>query len=208
MQKFFRIGLLLSYITAICMPNIAFLQNDLLDVAFQPSKNLQHIINIWNNKNAVWNEIFRGSTDVDANLWLTNACYTVIPNKNASSCKWSFEKREGGKCYKVPQTETTSESACTNQWWEWRKLAYAKLTNDAPLLVRITQTLLRLTIALSIPVLLWIGVKVIRSWLSGGSIKDSIKEVSWVLIGLALALSAIGIIYLVQSIATNSLPLL
>ena len=208
MKKIFRIGFLLSYIMVILMPSIAFLQNDLLDVAFQPSKNLQHIINIWNNKNAVGNEIFRGSTSVDSNLGLSNACYIIVPNMNASTCTWTYQKRDFPKCYKLPQTDTTSESACTSQWWEWRKLSYAKLADTPPLLVRITQTLLRLTIALSIPVLLWIGVKVIRTWLSGGSIQDSIKEISWVLIGLALALSAIGIIYLIQSIATKSLPLL
>lgn len=208
MKKVLRISFLLSYITVITMPSIAFLQNDLLDVAFQPSKNLQHIINLWNNKNAVGNEIFRGSTDVDSHLGLTNACYTLVPNMNSQTCTWPYQKRDDAKCYKIPQTATTSEEACTSQGWEWRKLSYVKLAETPPLLVRITQTLLRLTIALSIPVLLWIGVKVIRSWLSGGSIKDSIKEVSGVLIGLALALSAIGIIYLIQSIATRSLPLL
>jgi hypothetical protein len=60
---------------------------------------------------------------------------------------------------------------------------------------------------LSIPILIWIGVKVIKSWLSGGDVKSAIKEVSGVLIWLALALSAVGIIYLIQSIATQSLTL-
>lgn len=137
-----------------CIPYIAWLQNDILDTAFQPSKNLDQVINIGNNKNAVGNEVFRGSTDVDVSL---------------------------------------SNGISTSQ--------------RAPLLVRITQTLLRLTIALSIPVLIWIGLKVIKSWLSGGDVKSAIKEVSGVLIGLALALSAVGIIYLIQSIATQSLTL-
>jgi hypothetical protein len=93
-----------------CIPYTAWLQNDILDTAFQPSKNLDQVINIGNNKNAVGNEVFRGSTDVDVSL--SNGIST---------------------------------------------------TQRAPLLVRITQTLLRLTIALSIPVLIWIGVKVIKS---------------------------------------------
>ena len=145
---------LIVFAIVFCIPSTAWLQNDILDTAFQPSKNLDQVINIGNNKNAVGNEIFRGSTNID------------------------------GVSLKGVQT-----------------------SEKAPLLVRITQTLLRLTIALSIPVLIWIGLKVIKSWLSGGDVKWAIKEVSWVLIWLALALSAVGIIYLIQSIATKSLTL-
>ncbi len=137
-----------------CIPSTAWLQNDILDTAFQPSKNLDQVINIGNNKNAVGNEIFRGSTNIDS-----------------------------------------------------VSLKAIKTSETPPLLVRITQTLLRLTIALSIPVLIWIGVKVIKSWLSGGDVKWAVKEVSGVLLGLALALSAVGIIYLIQSIATQSLTI-
>lgn len=150
----FKKTLLMLSVIVFCIPYTAWLQNDILDSAFQPSKNLDQVINIGNNKNAVGNEVFRGSTDVDVSL---------------------------------------SNGISTSQ--------------RAPLLVRITQTLLRLTIALSIPILIWIGVKVIKSWLSGGDVKAAIKEVSWVLIWLVLALSAVGIIYLIQSIATQSLTL-
>ncbi|AKH32953.1 hypothetical protein XF24_00625 [candidate division SR1 bacterium Aalborg_AAW-1] len=130
------------------LPLVTFAQNDLMDTIFQPSRNLDHVINIGTNKNAVGNEIFRGSTSL------------------------SFS--DG-------------------------------FTNNAPLLVRITQTLLRLTIALAVPVLIFIGVKLIKSAMNGGKVQDALKEISGVLIGLALALSAMGIIYLIQSIALRSL---
>lgn len=151
-MKILKYCIIVLYASVICLPFTAFLQNDLLDEAFQPSKNLDHVINIWNNKNAVWNEIFRGSTNID------------------------------GVSLNGIQT-----------------------SENAPLLVRITQTLLRLTIALSIPVLIWIGLKLIKNGMSGGDIKEGLKEVSWVIIWLMLALSAVGIIYLIQSIATQSL---
>lgn len=154
MKAIKKILLTVYFFMVTCFPFTAFLQNDLLDDAFQPSKNLDHVINIGNNKNAVGNEVFRWSTDLDVSLkdWIT-----------------------------------TSERA--------------------PLLVRITQTLLRLTIALSIPVLIWIWLKLIKNWMSWWDIKESFKEVSGVLMWLALALSAVGIIYLIQSIATQSLNL-
>ncbi len=151
-MKILKYCIIVLYASVMCLPFTAFLQNDLLDDAFQPSKNLDHVINIWNNKNAVWNEIFRGSTNID------------------------------GVSLNGIQT-----------------------SENAPLLVRITQTLLRLTIALSIPVLIWIGLKLIKNGMSGWDIKEGLKEVSWVIIWLMLALSAVGIIYLIQSIATQSL---
>jgi hypothetical protein len=152
---------LIVYIVFFCVPFTAWLQNDILDTAFQQSKNLDQVINIGNNKNAVGNEIFRGSTNING----------VELNANDP----------------LASKVHTSEKA--------------------PLLVRITQTLLRLTIALSIPALIWIGIKVIKSWLEGGNVKEAMKEISWVLIWLALALSAVGIIYLIQSITTQSLSL-
>jgi len=56
-----------------------------------------------------------------------------------------------------------------------------------------------------VPVLIFIGVKLIKSAMNGGKVQDALKEISGVLIGLALALSAMGIIYLIQSIALRSL---
>jgi hypothetical protein len=61
MNIFKKVVLSLTFI-AISLPYIAFLQNDLLDDAFQPAKELDQVINIGNNKNAVGNEIFRGAT--------------------------------------------------------------------------------------------------------------------------------------------------
>ena len=151
-MKTLKYCIIVLYASVVCIPFTAFLQNDLLDDAFQPSKNLDHVINIGNNKNAVGNEVFRGSTNID------------------------------GVSLNGIQT-----------------------SENAPLLVRITQTLLRLTIALSIPVLIRIGLKLIKNGMSGWDIKEWLKEVSWVIIWLMLALSAVGIIYLIQSIATQSL---
>ena len=145
------IGTLLISIVVALTPVVSFVsfaQNDLMDNIFWPSKQLDHVINIGNNKNAVGNEVFRGGT--------------------------TFGFGDG-------------------------------FSSTAPLLVRVTQTLLRLTIALSVPVLIFVGVKLIRSAMNGGSIKEAFKEISSVLIGLALALSAVWIIYLIQSIAIRSL---
>ncbi len=195
---------ILFVILFFCYPKIAFLQNDLLDTAFQPSKNLDHIINIGNNKNAVGNEIFRGGTDIEASLWLVKACFRILP-LSQDKCTWWLNKWAFSVCVQLPATTTIEEDRCLAWWGIWEKIPYSRIVETPPLLVRITQTLLRLTIGLSIPMIIWIGIKVIKAGLNGWEIKDSLKEVWWILIGLALALSAIGIIYLIQSITTQSL---
>lgn len=125
---------------------------DLLDTAFQPSKNLDQVINIGNTKNAVGNEIFRWSTSIDISL----------------TSKPQIIKKDS-------------------------------------LLVRITKTLLRITIALAIPMIIFSGVKVIMSAMNGWEYKDELKNVAMITAGLILALSAIAIINLVQSLALQSL---
>ncbi len=78
---------------------------------------------------------------------------------------------------------------------------------NAPLIVRITKMLLRVVIALSIPVLIYIGVKIIReSGVKWKSVQESLWDIKFVLIWLVLALSAVGIIYLIQSLVFNTLP--
>lgn len=125
-------------------------QWDLMDTIFQPSKNLDQVINIGNSSRAVGNTIFRG--------WLTVGL--------------------GGTSQK------------------------------APLLVSIAQTLLRLVIVLAIPILIYIGVKIIYGSTQWKSIQEGIKEVGGVLLWLVIALSAVGIIYIIQSLAARSLVVL
>ena len=58
---------------------------DLLDTAFQPSRNLDQVINIGNSKNAVGNEVFRGSTSVIADAGITKKCFKPT-GESRSSC--------------------------------------------------------------------------------------------------------------------------
>lgn len=194
-------------------PSIAFMQ-DVVDSIFQPSKNLNHIINIWNNKNAVGNEIFRGTTDVDINTSLSTPKCFMTELVNQEQCEAqpkNSRTRSNGKCYIWPASSIDNENRCRVQWWEriqWKDIGWSLIMFEQrpPLIVRITQTLMRLTIALSIPVLIYVGVKVIKDGLTTGDYKWALKEVSNILLWLALALSAIGIIYIIQSIVVTTLP--
>lgn len=206
-----RIGslLLIWYVIILSLPVVSFGQ-DLVDSIFQPSKNLEHVINIWNNKNAVWNEIFRGSTDIDINI--TKQCFMKeLVNQTQCEAQKKLRTRHNNECYIRPATTISDEGACVSQWGTWKRgkdiwWSSLNFTPRPSLLIRILQTLMRLTIALSIPVLIFVGVKVIKNGLTNGDYKSALQEVSHVLIGLVIALSAVGIIYIIQSIVTRTLP--
>jgi hypothetical protein len=194
---------ILCMVLFFCCPMTAFLQNDLLDTIFQPSKDLDQIINIGNNKNSVGNEIFIGSTTIDVSLWIIPACFKILSLSKDECEKWLY-KRAYSQCVQLPAT-SISEDQCVPSWGVRGNVAYGPKTIEVPpLLVRVTQTLLRLTIALSIPMIIRVGIKIIKAGLTWWEIKDSLKDIWGILIGLALALSAVGIIYLIQSITTQS----
>lgn len=200
----------LFFLMILCVTSIssdAVFASDLLDRAFQPSRDMQQVINIGLNKNAVGNEVFRGSTSSDGSLGITNACYKPIPATDEADCKvkkWNREK-EPKKCYAVPGIDGATKDTCTDLGGDWTMITFVSLTKNPPLLVRITKTLLRLTIGISITMLMYIGVQTIIAWMSGWSITDKMKELANVIIGLLLALSAVGIVFLIQSIAMHSL---
>ncbi len=201
---------------------------DLLDTAFQPSKNLQHVINIWNTKDAVGNTIFGGSTNIDdVKLDFVPGCYLKISLNNQGGeitqqqclAKNNFRqvktpiKEYWFGCYSpIPKTDINGkklEQGDCQSPNEWTMLVGVSTSQNPSLLVRITKTLLRLTIILSIPMIIFIGVKVmigIISWET--DYKEKFKSIGLVIWWLILALSAIGIIYLIQSITMNSLPLI
>lgn len=182
--------------------SLGFAQNDVMDTIFQPSKNLDHIIVIGNSKNSVGNEVFRESKGFDAHVG--EGCFWVA-HPSEDNCSGNFRKAAHGKCYVIPATTHNDHASCQSFGGEWVSLTYAAFSNRAPLLVRITQTLLRLTIALAIPVLIFIGVKLIKGAMDGASVSEAFKQVSHVLIGLVLALSALGIVYFIQIIAMNTI---
>lgn len=195
--------LLLTSSIALTTITSPLLQADLLDTAFQPSKNLDHVLNLGNDKNAVGNEVFRGGLGINGEL-AAQWCYKILPNPK-DDCD-ERAKREEDKCYQVPAMEGVNKDQCSNENWAARKnLTYVEFVKKEPLLVRIAKTLLRITIALAIPMIIFAGVKTITTAFNWGDYKDDLKNVWLIIWWLALALSAVGIIYLIQSLMTHSL---
>ena len=140
---------------------------DLLEKVIQPSKEYEQIVDFWNNKDAVWNEIFREWTSVNTQASLD--CYKVKQwLDDAGSCNswwWSRHIIEN-KCYeKIPspvQWNNLQEKAnnCRDVAWGERVfIAGIELAQKQPLIVRVTTWLLRITVVLSVTMLIFIGIK-------------------------------------------------
>lgn len=127
---------------------------DLLENAFQASKQYDQVINLWNNKNAVGNEVFQQGTNVNVSL--------------------------------------------TGGW--------VTATTQAPLYVRITQFLLRITVLLSVTMILYNGVLYVASAGDAGKASAARKAIVNVIIGLIIAFISLSIVYLAQSITLGTLP--
>ena len=76
---------------------------------------------------------------------------------------------------------------------------------QAPLLVRITKFLLRMTIVLSITMILYNGVLWIVESSSGNDVKDAKNNLIYIFVGILLALSSVALINLISSLGISSL---
>lgn len=187
--------------------------SDLLEKVIQPSKEYEQIVDLGNNKQAVGNEIFREGTSVDtkANLW----CYkNRAGDGDPISCQangwfWNLGTQ---KCYekaeikvqgnKVEEKKSNCETVAGGEWIFATGVA---VSQKQPLIVRITTRLLRITVVLSVTMLIYIGIKLILAGMSWGNFGEGLKDLRNVIIGLILALSSVAIIWLVQSFTLNSL---
>jgi hypothetical protein len=154
---------------------------DLMEQAFSSARTYDTIIDMWNTKDAVWNELLRESS-------------TVGVNDNF-----------GHWCFINEQFVNIDENDCTEQWGDWNIQAISASTNP-PLIVRITKFLLRMTIVLSITMVIYNAVIYMIEVLGGKDRKtaDAKKNIIWVVAGVIIALMSVGIINLIVSIPKSS----
>ncbi len=184
---------------------------DLLDIAFQASKQADHVISMGETKDAVGNEIFRGGTQVNAKVGLINQCYRPIPNVDSVTCKdrgWFSALGQNNQfvCVNPKAIDGVSdETICQQKWWLRTKIKGLDTNKQPSYIVRMTKLFLRLCVWLAVTMLMIIGVQVVIDGMGSGEIKSHVKNIWYVVAWLLLALSALGIIELLQSIGRSSL---
>ena len=165
---------------------------DLLQQIFEPSIARDQVIDLWNTKNAVWNEVLRESLDVELDL---NRC------KDAYWNAIDIPTLESNRWWK------TKEAYCTENMWWTRDDTIVDVNLKAPLIVRIAKTLLRITIVISITMVLYAGIMYIIQAASGKELwsLDAKKNLFYVAWWLLLALFSLAIINLISSIGLSTI---
>lgn len=74
-----------------------------------------------------------------------------------------------------------------------------------PYLIRFTKLILRTTIALSVPIIIWAGIMYATAFGDAGKQKKARSTAIYALLGILLALSSLAIIQLVLSITRSSI---
>lgn len=176
--------------------NNAFAVRDIMDVMFEPAKWYEKIIDLWDTKNAVWNEVFKESTQIWFNDNFGQWCFVnwqLIPAKTLED---EIEK----SWYKWD-----NNSFCEDVLWGDMDTSVLDSEKQAPLIVRITKFLLRLTIVLAITMVLYNGILWIVESAKWGDVKDAKDNIIYIVWGILLALSSVALVNLISSITLSSL---
>ena len=165
---------------------------DLLEKAFQPAMSNQTIIDLWAGKNAVGNEILQQGVGVSSNLWI--GC--ILNGQNISNADLNTQKAAAGYNWSNPDF--------CQQILGWDNNVPV-LTTQPPLIVRIAKFMLRMTMVLSVTMVIFNGVMWIIESSKGGEVKDAKKNITLIIVGILISLMSLGIINLISSITVSSL---
>ena len=174
----------------------AHAQQDLLENAFYPAKTYQTIVDLGNTKNAVGNELLRQSVGVQNSLGL----WCFVNNQRVSDSELDTQISTYGSSLDRP-------SFCQQiLWWTYNATLGNNLTTtQAPLIVSIAKWMLRITIVLSITMVIFNGIMYIIEAAKGAEVKDTAKNLWYIAGGILLALLSLGIINLITSLTASSL---
>jgi len=188
--------------------------DDLMEKAFRKARESDLIINLGNNKESVGNETFEQGLDVDVNIgWRTCFVNGTSQDLNPMVCSqmgwvwdewriWTKKCNINGGREKLLQSDLERE--CEQLGGDW---SFVDISPEPPLTVRITKFLLRITVALAITMIIYNAIKLIIDSAAGKEMKDSVKNIAMVAVGLLLALASVAIISLITSVSKSTLNL-
>ena len=197
---------------------------DLLQKAFYQAKTQETVINLGDTKNAVGNEILRQSVGIQSNLWqwcFLNGSQVTTVRKQACEVTfgWTFATVNGsladaelyvnqctlpgGGTHTI--TNDDAKAYCEQVLWGDRNVPVLTTTTQAPLIVQIAKWMLRLTIVLSITMVIYNGIFYIVESAKGGEVKEATKNLGLIVAGILVALLSLWIINLISSIGVSTL---
>ncbi len=191
---FFTFLLLITSVVIYVFSNkiYAAAQPDLLEQAFKPAFSNETIINLWQGKNAVGNEILRQWVGVTSNLGI----WCILNGQHIS------------------QADLQTQATAVGYWGSTTDFCQNILggdndtpvfTTEAPLIVRIAKFMLRITMVLSVTMVIFNGVMYIIESAKWAEVKDAKQNIIFIIVGILIALMSLGIINLISSITVSSL---
>lgn len=177
-----------------CIANI-YLEThaeDLLEQAFSQAKSQETVINLGNTTNAVGNEFLREWVGIQDNFWK----WCLLDGKIVDAGVLKAQKD-------MVSSSLNDTDFCQQVLWGDRNVPV--VTTQAPLIVRIAKWMLRLTIVLSITMVLYNGVMYIVESAKGGEVKTATKNLWLIIWWILVALLSLGIINLISSITISTI---
>jgi len=216
-------GLILSFVLSSVFGTLSLLWSpasaaELIEEAFMPSKTHETIINLGNTKDAVGNEILRESVGLQNDLgqWCFVQGQKIDGNEvKRQVCEIRYSGTYKGKIgasndkctlpswTKQNVTNSEKQEFCATVLWGNRDDSPA--TVQAPLIVRITKFLLRITIVLSITMVIYSGIMYIIEASKGAEVKETTNNLMYIIGWVLLALMSLGLINLIASLSVSSL---
>lgn len=194
-KKIFWISLLFGLFTLV---GNTFAAKDIMEVMFEPAKTHEKIIDLGTTKTAVGNEVFRESTQLGFDVNFSNIC-TVNWQRIS---EWVLSDQAKSNWYNGNNSDYCEQVL----WGDYEKhlISWTSQT-QAPLIVRITKLLLRLTVVLAITMVLYNGIKWIVESAKWGDVKEAKENLIYIIGGILLALSSVALINLISSVSISSL---
>lgn len=166
---------------------------DLLEKAFAPAFSNETIIDLGKWKNAVGNEILREWVNVQDNF----GQWCFVNNEHISNGDlWSQKNALG-------QSALWDREFCEQiLGWDYNTTV---MQTEAPLIVRIAKFLLRITMVLSITMVIFNGIMWIIESAKWAEVKDAKKNITLIIVGILISLMSLSIINIISSLTVSSL---
>lgn len=207
--------------------------SDFLEQVFSPSKSQQQVINIGNDKTSVGREVLNPSLTVDLEFNEQGWQWCFVNGSLVNDFRRNFCEIKKNGDWMIPATQDTTGHGwiwcfingqwisylnpgwnydtemgnyCWELWWDRDIQAIdVGVAQREPLLVRFTKFLLRLTIVLSVTMIIYTGIRYILAAGDEEGMKSARQNLVYIILGILLALMSYGIIILIESIGFSTL---
>ena len=194
-KKIIWISLCFGLLTSI---SSAFAVRDIMEIMFEPAKSYEKIVDLGSDKNQVGNEIFKESTQLGIDINLDAVC-TVNGQKISAN-----DITDQAKSNNYNWTNSDYCEKILGGSYEKHIISGSSQT-QAPLIVRITKFLLRITMVLAITMVLYNGILRIIESAKWAEVKDAQNNIIYIIAGILVSLSSVALINLVSSISTSTI---